>query len=78
MTKGKRSTKKSYQNKKQMALKSAKIKEKENNRRSSRGKNNLVDNYIHLEHDSTSTAVPKGVGKREAAYLNRGFFGNVK
>lgn len=55
MTRGKRSTKKSYQNKKQMALKSTKIKEKDSNRRSSRGKNNLVDNYIHLEDDSTCT-----------------------
>ena len=78
MSKGKQSTKKSYQNNKQKALKSTKVKEKDNNRRSSRGKNNLVDNYIHLEDDPTSTAVPKGVGKREAAYLNRGFFGNVK
>ncbi len=78
MTRGKRSTKKSYQNKKQKVQESTKVQEKDSNRRSSRGKNYLVDNYIHLEDDSTSKAVPKGVGKREAAYLNRGFFGNVK
>ena len=34
MSKGKQSTKKSYQNNKQKALKSTKVKEKTNNRRS--------------------------------------------
>ena len=53
MSKGKQSTKKSSQSKKQKALKSTKVKEKDNNRRSSRGKNNLVDNYIYLDDDST-------------------------
>ena len=55
MTRGKRSTKKSDQNKKQKVQESTKVQEKDSNRRSSRGKNNLVDNYIHLEDDSTCT-----------------------
>ncbi len=55
MTRGKQNTKKSDQNKKQKGYKSNKVQEKNDNRRSSRGKNNLVDNYIHLEDDSTCT-----------------------
>ena len=55
MTKGKQSTKKSYQNKKQKVQKSTKVQEKNDNRRSLRGKSNLVETYIYLEDDSTST-----------------------
>ena len=62
MTREKQNTKKSYPKKKQKVQKITKVQEKTNNRRSSRGKSNVVDEIIYLEDDSTSTAVPAGRG----------------
>ena len=55
MTREKQNTKKSYPKKKQKVQKITKVQEKTNNRRSSRGKSNVVDEIIYLEDDSTST-----------------------
>ena len=55
MTREKQNTKKSYPKKKQKVQKITKVQEKTNNRRSSRGKSNVVDGHINLKDDSTST-----------------------
>ena len=77
MTKGKQKPNNLYPKKKRKVQKITKVQEKTNNRRSSRGKSNVVDGHINLKDDSTSTAVPAGRGKREAAMLNLGPWGGV-
>ena len=62
MTKGKQKPNNLYPKKKRKVQKITKVQEKTNNRRSSRGKSNVVDEIIYLEDDSTSTAVPAGRG----------------
>ena len=55
MTKGKQKPNNLYPKKKQKVQKITKVQEKTNNRRSSRGKSNVVDGHINLKDDSTST-----------------------